>query len=95
MSDRRVGLWFIGALGGVASTAALGLAALRRNLCDTTSLVTAYELYERFLAASPVGTKRRTDCSTEFGHQLVIGVLQIGSRRLKIAVCCLPGVGTC
>jgi myo-inositol-1-phosphate synthase len=47
MSDRRVGLWFIGALGGVASTVALGLAALRRNLIDTTSLVTATPLFEK------------------------------------------------
>jgi myo-inositol-1-phosphate synthase len=38
---RRVGLWLIGAFGGVASTVALGLAALRRRLIDTTSLVTA------------------------------------------------------
>src|SRR5262245_14030321 len=32
MSERRVGLWLIGAFGGVATTAALGLAALRRGL---------------------------------------------------------------
>jgi myo-inositol-1-phosphate synthase len=43
---RRVGLWFIGAFGGVASTAALGLAALRRGLTDTTSLVTALPLFD-------------------------------------------------
>jgi len=47
MSDRRVGLWFIGALGGVSATAALGLAALRRNLLDTTGLVTATPLFEK------------------------------------------------
>ncbi|MCS7045470.1 MAG: inositol-3-phosphate synthase [Gemmataceae bacterium] len=41
MSDRRVGLWLVGALGGVSATAALGLAALRRGLTDTTGLVTA------------------------------------------------------
>jgi myo-inositol-1-phosphate synthase len=41
MNERRVGLWLIGALGGVGCTAALGLAALRRQLIDTTSLVTA------------------------------------------------------
>jgi myo-inositol-1-phosphate synthase len=33
-------LWLIGACGGVGTTAALGLAALRRGLTDTTSLVT-------------------------------------------------------
>jgi myo-inositol-1-phosphate synthase len=41
MNERRVGLWLVGALGGVGTTAALGLAALRRGLIDTTSLVTA------------------------------------------------------
>jgi myo-inositol-1-phosphate synthase len=45
MSERRVGLWLIGAFGGVATTAALGLAALRRGLTETTSLVTALPLF--------------------------------------------------
>src|SRR5258708_4582852 len=40
-TPRRVGLWLIGAFGGVATTAVLGLAALRRGLIDGTSLVTA------------------------------------------------------
>src|SRR5688572_14101096 len=47
MSDRRVGIWMIGALGGVASTAALGLSALARGLIDTTSLVTATPPFDR------------------------------------------------
>ncbi|MCI0684753.1 MAG: inositol-3-phosphate synthase, partial [Gemmataceae bacterium] len=47
MSNRRVGIWLVGALGGVGSTAALGLVALRRNLIDTTSLVTATPLFDR------------------------------------------------
>jgi myo-inositol-1-phosphate synthase len=47
MSERRVGIWFVGALGGVASTAALGIAALARGLIDTTSLVTATPLFGR------------------------------------------------
>jgi myo-inositol-1-phosphate synthase len=47
MSQRRIGIWTIGALGGVASTAALGLAALTRGLSDTTSLVTATPLFDR------------------------------------------------
>ncbi len=46
MSTRRVGLWFIGAFGGVASTVALGLAALRRELTPTTSLTTALPLFD-------------------------------------------------
>jgi myo-inositol-1-phosphate synthase len=41
MAQRRVGLWFIGACGGVASTSALGLAALARGLTPTTGLVSA------------------------------------------------------
>src|SRR2546423_9126636 len=45
LPDRRVGLWLIGACGGVGSTAALGLAALARDLTDTTSLVTALPLF--------------------------------------------------
>src|SRR5438067_7832237 len=47
MSERRVGIWFVGALGGVASTAAFGISALARGLVDTTSLVTATPLFER------------------------------------------------
>ncbi len=45
-NNRRVGLWLIGALGGVGTTAALGLAALKRNLIDPTSLVTALPLFD-------------------------------------------------
>jgi myo-inositol-1-phosphate synthase len=45
MSTRRVGLWLIGASGGVGTTAALGLAALCHGLTDTTSLVTALPLF--------------------------------------------------
>jgi myo-inositol-1-phosphate synthase len=41
MSDRRAGLWLIGAFGGVGSTTALGLAALARNLVPATGMVTA------------------------------------------------------
>ena len=41
MAERRVGLWLIGACGGVGGTTALGLAALAKNLTPTTGLVTA------------------------------------------------------
>lgn len=41
MSQRRIGLWLIGAWGGVASTATLGVAALAKKLIDNTSLVSA------------------------------------------------------
>jgi myo-inositol-1-phosphate synthase len=46
MTSPRVGLWLIGACGGVGATAALGLAALARGLTDTTSLVTALPLFD-------------------------------------------------
>lgn len=46
MDERRVGLWMIGAFGGVGTTAALGLSALARGLMDSTSLVTALPLFE-------------------------------------------------
>src|SRR5713101_3980484 len=46
MSERHVGLWLIGAFGGVGTTVALGLAALRRGLIDATSLVTALPLFD-------------------------------------------------
>lgn len=41
MPERRVGLWIIGAYGGVGSTTALGLAAAARELAPTTGMVTA------------------------------------------------------
>ncbi len=46
MSTRRVGLWLIGAFGGVGSTAALGLSALARGLTDTTALTTALPMFD-------------------------------------------------
>src|SRR5262249_5767793 len=53
MAERRVGLWLIGAFGGVGTTVALGLAAWRRDLIDTTSLVTALPLFEGLDLATP------------------------------------------
>jgi myo-inositol-1-phosphate synthase len=47
MSERRVGLWLIGACGGVGTTATLGLAALGRGASERTSLVTALPLFQR------------------------------------------------
>jgi myo-inositol-1-phosphate synthase len=41
MTERRVGLWLVGAYGGVASTTAVGLASLSRGLTTTTGMVTA------------------------------------------------------
>jgi myo-inositol-1-phosphate synthase len=44
MSKRRVGLWLIGACGGVGSTVALGLEALRRGLIGPVGLTTELPL---------------------------------------------------
>jgi myo-inositol-1-phosphate synthase len=45
MSTRRVGLWLIGAFGGVGSTVALGLEALRRGLIGQVGITTSLPLF--------------------------------------------------
>ncbi len=51
--QNRVGLWLIGAFGGVGTTAVLGLSAWKRGLTDTTSLVTALPLFEPLSLDAP------------------------------------------
>jgi myo-inositol-1-phosphate synthase len=46
MSSPRTGIWFIGARGGVAATATVGLLALQKGLTQTTGLVSALERFE-------------------------------------------------
>lgn len=46
LGGRRVGLWLIGAFGGVGTTVAMGMAALRRGLIGNTGLVTTLPLFE-------------------------------------------------
>ncbi|MFO0959176.1 MAG: inositol-3-phosphate synthase [Isosphaeraceae bacterium] len=46
MKRRRVGLWLIGAFGGVGTTITLGLSAIARGLSPTTGLVTALPLFD-------------------------------------------------
>jgi myo-inositol-1-phosphate synthase len=41
MSSPRIGIWFIGARGGVAATATLGLVALQKRLTENVGLVSA------------------------------------------------------
>ncbi len=53
MAKRRVGLWLIGAFGGVGSSVALGLAALKRGLIDATGLVTALPCFSDVDLDSP------------------------------------------
>ena len=45
MTRRRVGLWLVGAFGGVGTTITLGLAAMTRGLADRTGLVTEHPLF--------------------------------------------------
>ena len=59
MAQRRVGLWFIGACGGVASTTALGLAALARGLDPPTGLVTALPAFAGLDLDEPGRLRRR------------------------------------
>jgi myo-inositol-1-phosphate synthase len=47
MAKRKVGVWLIGAWGGVATTVVVGLAALRKRLADTTGLVTELPAFEK------------------------------------------------
>lgn len=46
MRSNRIGLWMVGALGGIGSTVSLGLAVLAKNLSDRTGLVTALPLFD-------------------------------------------------
>lgn len=55
MSQRRVGIWFIGAFGGVASTVTLGIAALKHGLMDKVGMVTGLPRFES-LGLDDVGT---------------------------------------
>ncbi len=45
MSRHRVGLWLIGAFGGVGTTITLGLSAMARGLSDRTGLVTDLPMF--------------------------------------------------
>jgi myo-inositol-1-phosphate synthase len=47
MSTPRIGIWFIGARGGVAATATLGLAALGKKLANTVGLVSELPQFAR------------------------------------------------
>ncbi len=45
MSPPRIGIWFIGARGGVAATATLGLLALQKQLTDSVGLVSKLPIF--------------------------------------------------
>jgi len=46
MTGHRVGLWLVGAFGGVGTTITLGLSAMVRGLVDRTGLVTELPLFQ-------------------------------------------------
>src|SRR5262245_40352059 len=52
MRNKRYGIWFVGAYGGVATTAALGIACLKRGLTPATGLVTELDLFQGLELAS-------------------------------------------
>ena len=51
--SEKIGLWMVGAAGGVASTVALGIAALRKGLADTTGLVSALPPFDHLGLVAP------------------------------------------
>jgi myo-inositol-1-phosphate synthase len=53
MSRHRVGLWLVGAFGGVGTTITLGLAAMARGLADRTGLVTELPEFKRLSLPEP------------------------------------------
>ncbi len=70
----KVGLWMIGAAGGVGSTTALGIAALKKRAADDTSLVTALPEFAPASLISP--------------GAIVVGGHEIRSQTLLEAVRC-------
>jgi myo-inositol-1-phosphate synthase len=53
MKQRRVGLWLVGAFGGVGTTITLGLAGLSKGLTRTSGLVTELPLFRDLGLPSP------------------------------------------
>ncbi|ADB17683.1 Myo-inositol-1-phosphate synthase [Pirellula staleyi DSM 6068] len=46
MARRKIGIWLIGAKGGVATTVTVGLVALKKGMCGPVGLVTHLPLFE-------------------------------------------------
>lgn len=53
MARHRVGLWLVGAFGGVGTTITLGLSAMARGLTDRTALVTELPMFREHALAEP------------------------------------------
>ena len=53
MGRHRVGLWLVGAFGGVGTTITLGLSAMARGLADRTGLVTELPMFRGLTLPEP------------------------------------------
>ena len=53
MTRQRVGLWLVGAFGGVGTTITLGLTAMARGLADRTGLVSELHFLQACHCPSP------------------------------------------
>ncbi|MAG94619.1 MAG: myo-inositol-1-phosphate synthase [Planctomycetaceae bacterium] len=86
MTQQRFGIWFIGAWGGVSTTAAVGLAGLQAGLANETGLVTGLARFQKLeLAEWPQFTIggheiRETDYARE--AELLHGQSGVFSRQL-------------
>lgn len=71
MAQPAIGIWFIGAHGGIATTVSVGLASLNQKLADETGLVSALPRFKRLnladWSAFAIGGHeiRETTCSIE------------------------------
>jgi myo-inositol-1-phosphate synthase len=76
MSQPRIGIWFIGARGGVAATATLGLIALQKQLAPSVGLVSGLPQFERLDLAG-------WDSFVVGGHEIREGTLLDSVERLR------------
>jgi myo-inositol-1-phosphate synthase len=75
MSSPRIGIWIIGARGGVAATAALGLAALKKGLANNVGLVSSLRQFDGLDLAA-------WDAFTIGGHEIREGTVVESVARL-------------
>ena len=88
MSAPRIGIWFIGARGGVAATATLGLLALQKQLAGTVGLVSELPQFAGLDLAD-------WDVFVVGGHEIREGTLVESLERLQpIAACWMPRSST-
>ncbi len=76
MSTHKIGLWLVGARGGVAVSAALGLAALKQKLTEPIGLVSALPTFDHLPLPG-------WDQFVVGGHEIRSGSLQAEAQRLN------------